>query len=197
MTIDVHPPRWAESWLRLLLRPEDRDSVSGDLLEEYRDSIRPANGPRRANIWYIRQVASVAWREAAWFGVVAGAALGSRFVLDALVPLRPTDYGLRAAVLSWSLLAIFSLAGLRTAWRTGHVRAGVLVAMTASVIHSAIGLIIAGVLAALNAPTDPGGRDEVFVVPLIVLVGSIVAGTAGGVVGKVLRPTTGAAARAS
>jgi hypothetical protein len=197
MPTDEHPPRWAESRLRLLLKPDDRDSVSGDLLEEYRESKRPANGRRRANIWYIGQVANVAWREAAWFGLVAGAALGSRFVLDALVPLRPTDYGLRAAVLSWSLLAIFSLAGLRTAWRTGHVRAAVLVAMTASVIHSAIGLVVAGVLAVLNAPTDPGGRAEIFIVPLIALVASIVAGTAGGVVGKVLRSTTQAVARAS
>ena len=34
------PPRWAESLLRMLLSPEDRDSVSGDLLEEYRESMR-------------------------------------------------------------------------------------------------------------------------------------------------------------
>jgi hypothetical protein len=42
MTMDrptTRPPQWAERLLRLLLKPEDRDSVSGDLLEEYRDSI--------------------------------------------------------------------------------------------------------------------------------------------------------------
>ena len=30
------PPRWAESLLRMLFPPEDRDSVSGDLLDKYR-----------------------------------------------------------------------------------------------------------------------------------------------------------------
>ena len=58
MTIDrptTLPPQWAESLLRLILRPDDRDSVSGDLLEEYRESIVPALGAT-ANRWYIRQV---------------------------------------------------------------------------------------------------------------------------------------------
>ena len=44
MTIDrptTVPPCWAESLLRLLLPPKDRESVSGDLLEEYRDSVLP------------------------------------------------------------------------------------------------------------------------------------------------------------
>ena len=50
------PPRWAESLLRILLPPEDRDSVSGDLLEEYRESIVPALGGK-ADGWYVRQVA--------------------------------------------------------------------------------------------------------------------------------------------
>src|SRR5688500_10263372 len=38
---DARPPRWAEAILRLLLKPEDRESVSGDLLEEYRETIVP------------------------------------------------------------------------------------------------------------------------------------------------------------
>ena len=45
------PPRWAESLLRMLLSSADRDSVSGDLLEEYRESVVPALGDR-ANGWY-------------------------------------------------------------------------------------------------------------------------------------------------
>ena len=58
MTIDrptTLPPRWAESLLCLLLEPEDRESVSGDLLEEYRQAIVPARGAG-ANRWYVRQV---------------------------------------------------------------------------------------------------------------------------------------------
>ena len=49
------PPQWAESLLRMFLSPADRDSVSGDLLDEYRESIRPERGAG-ANRWYARQV---------------------------------------------------------------------------------------------------------------------------------------------
>src|SRR5437867_7278394 len=55
------PPRWAERMLRSLLRPSDRESISGDLLEEYRKARRPSLGALRANIWYIRHVLSLLW----------------------------------------------------------------------------------------------------------------------------------------
>jgi hypothetical protein len=44
MTIDrptTLPPAWAESLLRMVLNAHARDTVSGDLLEEYRQSIVP------------------------------------------------------------------------------------------------------------------------------------------------------------
>jgi hypothetical protein len=47
--------------LRSLLRPADRESISGDLLEEYRAARRPSLGALRANIWYVRHVLSVLW----------------------------------------------------------------------------------------------------------------------------------------
>src|SRR5690349_16159067 len=53
---DPGPPKWAEFLLRVLLRSRDREAVTGDLLEEYRDTIRPTQGPLRAGIWYLRQV---------------------------------------------------------------------------------------------------------------------------------------------
>lgn len=56
------PPRWAEAWLRLLLPTRDRETVSGDLLEQYRDSVRPAHGRLRADAWYVAQVGGFAWR---------------------------------------------------------------------------------------------------------------------------------------
>ena len=54
----AHPPAWAESVLRALLEPRSRDTVSGDLLEEYSDAVLPARGDLGAKLWYIRQVAS-------------------------------------------------------------------------------------------------------------------------------------------
>jgi hypothetical protein len=51
-----NPPAWAEQMLRLLLKPDDRETMSGDLLEEYRVSIVPSRGRARADVWYVRQV---------------------------------------------------------------------------------------------------------------------------------------------
>jgi hypothetical protein len=55
---DRHPPRWAEALLRAVLPPKDRDTVSGDLLEEYRESALAERGAVCAQLWYVRQVMS-------------------------------------------------------------------------------------------------------------------------------------------
>jgi len=44
--------------LRALLEPRNRDTVTGDLLEEYREIVVPERGRFGARIWYIREVAS-------------------------------------------------------------------------------------------------------------------------------------------
>lgn len=53
----IRPPRWAETLMRAVLRPDEAEAESGDLLEAYRDSIYPDRGHRRANLWYALQVA--------------------------------------------------------------------------------------------------------------------------------------------
>ncbi len=57
MTPDAPPP-WLERMLLLFLNPRDRDTISGDLLEEYREQKLPRLGSRRANYWYLRQLVS-------------------------------------------------------------------------------------------------------------------------------------------
>jgi hypothetical protein len=42
-----------------VLHPRDRDPISGDLLEEYREIAVPALGPARASVWYLKQVGSI------------------------------------------------------------------------------------------------------------------------------------------
>lgn len=54
------PPRWLERALVLLLAPRDRQTIPGDLWEEYREEKLPTLGPARANYWYLRQVMSFA-----------------------------------------------------------------------------------------------------------------------------------------
>ena len=50
-------PRWMESILLLMLPPRDRDSVAGDLHEEFNGRLAQM-GRLRANLWYARQVLS-------------------------------------------------------------------------------------------------------------------------------------------
>lgn len=58
----TRPPRWAEALLRWFLTSEETETVIGDLLEAYRDSVLPGRGRLRANLWFVRQVPSYALR---------------------------------------------------------------------------------------------------------------------------------------
>ncbi len=58
------PPRWAESLLKDMLNPRDRESILGDLLEEYREERLSNLGRARANLWYIRQMLGIAFFQA-------------------------------------------------------------------------------------------------------------------------------------
>ncbi len=52
------PPRWMECMLLLILPSRDRDTVSGDLHEQYSGVKRPELGSLCADVWYARQVLS-------------------------------------------------------------------------------------------------------------------------------------------
>ena len=52
------PPRWAEVLLERLLPNHARETVAGDLREEFIESVLPRKGSLGARIWYIRQVVS-------------------------------------------------------------------------------------------------------------------------------------------
>jgi hypothetical protein len=56
------PPRWAEFLLERLLPTRDRESVTGDLREDYAEFILPQFGRLRANLWYLHQIISIAGR---------------------------------------------------------------------------------------------------------------------------------------
>jgi hypothetical protein len=55
----ARPPLLAEALLREFLSVRDRDTVTGDLLEEYREAALPERGVFRARLWYLRQVLSL------------------------------------------------------------------------------------------------------------------------------------------
>ena len=125
----MRPPPWSELLLRWLLVDRDRDTVSGDLLEEYREVAVPTRGLTSARWWYRRQVAGCAWRSLrlpALIGLGIGAALGLANLVDtARRPLADDD---AATMLAWlvALLAMWSVAVAIVARRSRRLAHAVL-----------------------------------------------------------------------
>src|SRR5690242_8027142 len=186
MTVTAYPPRWAEALLRTLLKPGDFESVSGDLLEQYRDSIYPARGRRRAGWWYARQVFAFVSPGARFFAALFSAQFLARTALDWFAP--PLDFHARSAISTALGVGILLAAGFWAAWRsdsfaTGAI-AGVMTAGLASVTT------IAGAASMLAIWHDPqtlaairgsGGLDEIFFLPLMMVFPGLLLGVGGGV----------------
>ena len=178
------PPEWAEALLRLSLRRNDRDTVSGDLLEEYRASIVPIRGKTAADRWYVGQVAGFVWR-ATWFWALTFSALFvARTAYDWRVP--TTDFATRAAVSSWSGVAVLFIAAMWTAWRSRSFTAGLLIAMITSQIAAVMSVVGAAILLAVwhdaetqSAIAGSGGLAEVFTLPFMMIIPAVIVGITG------------------
>ena len=196
MTIDAMPPGWAEALLRASLTRGDSDSVSGDLLEQYRESVRPARGPRRADLWYVTQVLGFVWRSARLWAALFAAAFLTRTALDWLVP--PADFHTRANVSTLLGAGIILVAAFLAAARSGSFATGPVIGLATAAL--AAPLELAGAMTLLAARHDPltmaaigtsGGLAEVLTLPLLMLLPCLVLGTIGGALGALvnrLRP---------
>jgi len=164
------PPRWAEAVLRSLLRPNDRDIIAGDLIEEYREAVLPARGVVRAHIWYCRQVLSflnaglacqTISRWLSLFCVVAG------FTVNAPV--------YTPAPLVAAFLIIVPLAGFQWAHRTGTILGGSAVALATAAAMFVVWTVLVAILHRHHPP---------FGTYLVPLACAIIIGTAGAAFGK-------------
>ena len=189
---DITPPRWAEAILRLLLAPPDRDSVSGDLLEEYRESVHPAKGQRRADAWYVRQVAGFAWRDNRWWATLLAGSFLTRTAVDWLVP--TADFHDRATTSTLVGVSVLFGAGFVAAWRSNSVRAGAVAGLATTIISSVISILgVASLLAVwhdtqtLAAIQGSGGLEEAFALPIMMVVPGVSFGTLGGLLGGAAR----------
>lgn len=188
----TNPPIWAETALRLFLRPEVFLTVSGDLLEQYRDSILPVRGLARADRWYLKQVLGFIVRGMLPWAVLFAGVFVARFTIDALYP--TTDFHLRSALSTYIAAALLAAAGFRTALRSGSLFAGLAagLAMAAAASLLSVGGV-ATVLAfrhdadAMRAIAASGGLEEVFIMPFIVIVPAIVIAGVSGMAGAGVR----------
>lgn len=122
------PPRWAEQVLRVFLKPRDRETIAGDLLEEYREVVIPTRGRVRAQLWYLRQALSLV------NGVTLGAVLGAVFgawnlIFTWLAPLAE-DTPIALAGFYGPMFVIWGFAGFAAYRRTGRLTEAVKVGAT-------------------------------------------------------------------
>ena len=182
--MDRGVPRWADVALRLLLGPDAAETVGGDLLEEYRESVSARRWSLPADLWFGRQLVSFAWPIA--FGGMLLAILW-RMAFHGIP-------GPSSLVVPVSLVLLISG---RSAWRTGYVRAGVAAALLLGVIASVVGLLM---LAGEMTAGDPGlsywqnlRANRAFplalgVLPVAIISICIAVGSVGAIVGRILRP---------
>jgi hypothetical protein len=187
------PPAWAEALLLLSLRRSDREAISGDLLEVYRDAIVPSRGQRRADAWYVRQMATYLLRATWVWALVFSSQFVARTAYDWLVPTH--DFHRRAEFSTYFGVATFFLTGLWAAWRSGSLLAGTVLTMVTSQMAALFSVAGATLLIiVLRDPqtqnaiaNSPGGLDEVYLLPFMMIIPAIVLGTVAGAVGSLGR----------
>jgi hypothetical protein len=191
----IRPPLWAEAVIPLLLPPIEAETVCGDLIEEYRETVYLTRGKWRADLWFVRQVSSFAWRGLMW-----GALLALAFLLHPTViagiwqpggwPPRP-GWQPNGIVLELAGIAItvFLLAA-RSAWRIGYVRSGILAALSVGAAGGVVFLVGSGLEIAFRSGVGSvfhSVRQLAIQVTVVALSLAALFGTSGALAGKVLR----------
>jgi hypothetical protein len=186
------PPRWADVLLQLVLSSADQESISGDLLEEYRDTIVPRRGRPAADHWYVRQVSGYVWRATWPWALAFGGAFLVRTGYDWRVP--TTDFLTRSAMTTAVGATTLMSAGFWTSWRSGSVVAGAVIAAVTSQIAAVFSVVgVTSMLAVwhdadtMRAIAGSGGLLEVYTLPFTTIIPARVVGTIGGTLGSFTR----------
>jgi hypothetical protein len=158
---ECRPPRWAETIVGMTLRSADRESVPGDLLEEYRAGRRPSYGALRADAWYVWQVTTILWQ------LIQPFALGlALFTTGALIIVGPRPWVgslVPAPGLSVVHALLYLWVGYHAARRTGRIASGMLAA-------GSVGMVGYIVFFAVAAMINPGLVAAPFAKPFVVVI---------------------------
>jgi hypothetical protein len=210
--------RWGDFVLRLLVRPRDRETISGDLLEEYREHVRPTRGPWAARLWYVRQILSF-MSPLAW-GVLIGVMLGTWQLVDtAAEPLAEDTPGVMigivgAMLVSWTLASI--AAALPSRRFTHALVAGIIAGVATMAVIDLTSILRVNLFldeirhrddwANLMARFEASGVQSLRVyanweyvrgTPIVLALGAVAGGVCGSVAGVVNRISRAPLARAS
>jgi len=177
------PPAWADAWLRLLLPARDRETVSGDLIEEYRENVRPRSSRLAADAWYVGQVSRFAWRQGLW-ALMLAAIFAGRTAYDWFVP--TTNFRPRSELTTYMMISTLLVIGASATMRTRSFKAGVVSTLSA-LIGSAVICTITTAFMYLNwrspqvidAIQNSGGLAEVFTLPIMLIIPGTIVGTIG------------------
>lgn len=186
------PPRWAESMLRLLLASEHRDSVSGDLLEEYRVAIVPARGQSAADRWYVGQVAGFAWRATRLWATLFSGAFVVRQAFDFLVPTN--DFYFRSLLTTYTAVTLLAATSFWSAWRSRSFVAGIVVTIVMTQVAAVLSVLGVTLLlaiwhdpATMKAAADSGGIAEAYSLPFMAVIPALIVGSVAAAVGRGMR----------
>jgi hypothetical protein len=177
------PPAWADAWLQLLLPARDRETVSGDLMEEYRENVRPRSSKLAADAWYVGQVSRFAWRQALW-ALVLAAIFEGRTAFDWFVP--TTNFRPRSDLTTCMMISTLLVIGASATMRTRSYKAGVVSTLSALIGSAAICTAMTAFLywnwrspALIVAIQQSGGLAEVFALPPMLIVPGTIVGAIG------------------
>jgi hypothetical protein len=199
MPDEPNPPRWADAILRSLVRPSDRETISGDLLEEFRAVQYPVRGALRANGWYLKHVFSILWRlirpcvltlvvMQVFFSVVLSRNPPDADGLTFLV-FKSLWYGspVQAPGISLFDALMYGWAAYRGARQSQLIRTGVLAGGVTSFVGFT-GLFAAIAIGSPGLLLAPFSQPFIFIILFVLLSMAlgcgILAGTLGGVVGR-------------
>jgi hypothetical protein len=98
------------------VKKRERESVSGDLLEEYREVILPARGRWRANLWYLKQALSFV--SDVGLGLAVGIVLSLSNLASTIIAPLAEDTPFRVRVFFGTLMLVWSFAGFAGFERT-------------------------------------------------------------------------------
>jgi hypothetical protein len=120
-----------ERLLRTFVNARDRETIAGDLLEEYREVVLPARGRLRAQMWYLRQ--AISFIEGVRFGLLVGIVFGTWNLISTWLDPLADDSHVMLTFFGPMMLA-WGIAGFISTWRSGRLTTGIRVGATVGLV---------------------------------------------------------------